>query len=312
MNFWGILPYIIVGAIIIFALIKLAPLFAILFQLIGIAYWFLCNLLKWVTWPLRWCVGKIKKLLCKIPALSTMQATTEVLDDRLVRFGGFSTLALFIFSVVFAAISLLVFWMQGRIADSLRDVLLNNTFGSFIVLIQNGFSFTPGALLSASFASFLAHVCIGKADRVKWYIWIPYCVVFIGMSSILSTFLTGTFDAVGTWGYNSAISIWNHNGSTFVKVLQFVPLIVLAYFALVSLAIIIREYFCSILFGVLTLIVLAIVMLIVQAFKAPAALSDIISTILFLSSLIGIEKVRDIIEKDMTEKADADEPVVLY
>lgn len=312
MNFWGILPYIIVGAIIIFTLIKLAPLFAILFQLIGIAYWFLCNLLKWVTWPLRWCAGKIKKLLCMIPVLGAVQDTAETLDDRLEPFGGFSTLALFISSVVFATISLLVFWKQGRIADSLRDVLLNNTFGSFIVLIQNGFAFTPGVLLSASFASFLAHVCIGKADRVKWYIWIPYCVVFIGMSSILSTFLTGTFDAVGTWGYNSVISIWNHNGSTFVKILQFVPLIVLAYFALVSLAIIVREYFCSILFGILTLIVLAIIMLIVQAFKVPSALSDIISSILLIGSLIGIEKVRDIIEKDMTEKADADDPVVLY
>ena len=312
MSFLELLPIIIVAVIVIYLLIKMAPLLEILFHLITIVYWFLCNLFKWIVWPLGWLANKIKQLLGKAPAIATIQATTEALDDTLERFGGLSPLVLFASSIVFIAISLLVFWCQGRLEDSLLGILLNNTFGSFLSLLQDGFSFTPGTLISASFASFLAHLCIDKADRVKWYIWIPYCVVFIGMSSILSSFFTGAFDAIGTWGYNSILALWNSTGSTFMKVLRFVPLIVLAYFAIVFLVITVREYFCSILFGVLGMIALIIIALILQAFNASSALTDLFVNVTVLGSMIGIEKIRSNIERDITEKADEESAPAVY
>ncbi len=313
MSFWEILPFIIVGAIIIYILIKCAPLIGALLQLIAVLYWFLCNAFEWVVKPLAFLWNKIKLLLCKVPFIHRLVDKKGSLDNRLDRFGGLSCLVLLGASVLFIAISLLASWKQGVLEDSLRDILLNNTFGSFLNLFETGFSLTPGLLISVCFASFLAHICIDKADRVKWYIWIPYCVIFIGMSSILSSYLTGIFDTVGTWGYNSIVSLWNNTSTSLaVKILRFVPLAVLAYFAVISLVIAIREYFCSVLFGIVGLIALLIVALLLHLFHASQIWNDIFVAVTVIGSIIGIEKIRGNIEKGMTEKAETEEetPVI--
>jgi len=123
-------------------------------------------------------------------------------------------------------------------------------------------------------------------------------VIFICMAALLTSFLAAPLEALGLWAYNTIVSLWRAKDvALYLQILKLIPLILLGYLAVVSLAVIVREYFCSIIYGIAALVVLAIVQFGLEKLGLAAAWVNIIVHVLLICIIVAIEYVRELIDE---------------
>ena len=217
---------------------------------------FVNDVFNFVTWPIR----KISQLVRAQSEEHTPRLIPKSLDAKFSAFGGVVTFFLFAASAIFVVVVFIVeICITKNAGDTLERIIFNTTMGAFLALFDEGFSFSPANLVAVGFSGFLASTCMSRADNVKWYVWVPYCTIFIAMSAIVASFLAGIFEIVGNWGLES-IEMLNKadNTSIFSLVGRSLALIVLAYFALVLIVMTAREYYACVCFGPLSMAIFTV------------------------------------------------------
>jgi len=275
-----------------------------LFTIAAYVYELLHGLLIWVTKPLAWLGERIGELynilIVRVDKNYVFRERIYSLDCKWRSMGGAVPVLLGLASVAFTVISSLgiIIFTQDTLGDVLERILFNTTFGAFVQLLMEGFSFSPAAIITAAFAGLLSNLCMGRVSKVKWYYWIPYCVIFICMAALLTSFLAAPLEALGLWAYNTIVSLWRAKDvALYLQILKLIPLILLGYLAVVSLAVIVREYFCSIIYGIAALVVLAIVQFGLEKLGLAAAWVNIIVHVLLICIIVAIEYVRELIDE---------------
>ena len=288
-----------------FEMIIGAVLVAVLVGIAYVAYKFLSMLLPWVnkvfefvTWPFR----KLWELLSELvegflPVGWTCGA--EI-------FGGVGSLVVFLASLAFVAVVCIVAAIRGNFSDTIEPMFFNTTMGTFYALFSDGLSISPATVAAVGFSGCLASTCMKSAEDIPWFIWIPYCIVFVAMSAFLVTFLTPVLETVGTWGWESLRGLWEDQATGFFgKLGRIIALLFLGYLAVVCLVMVVREYFACFCFGPITLAGIIAVMLILQfvfgaenGAQQPAWL-DAMVVVLFFGSMLFVEFMRERVEGDI-------------
>lgn len=238
-----------------------------LFSVIGVAvkiafygviylYIGILELGKLMSKPFEWLFKELKKQQEKhLPA-------PRQLDVVFFPFNGFWPFLLFVAALVFAAVA---FWISSLHWDKednyLTDLIFNTTLGSFTGFLSGGLDFTPATILAIAFSGTLMPMCMTahdpKFDKAPWYIRAVCYVVYLVAFSILARLLTGLFQTVGQWGYETIVSLWKQETRGFFptagKVLALIPL---CYVALLLCLITVKTYAESLLFGLLGMIAL--------------------------------------------------------
>jgi len=266
----------------------------------------ICN---FITWPLR----KLGQLLRSLtaPALDFFRSLTG--HHSLESFGGPGVLFFFLAALTFSVIYALLLVNGGESQNILELILYNTPMGAFILLIQNGFDFSvdPAALVAAGFSGFLATACMNRVSDLKWYVWAPYCLVFIAFSAIVASFCAGFFEAVGSWGITTITALSDATvGSGISLVFTYIALIVLGYLAIVLFSLVVREYYACLCFGPISLAVFVIVGGIFEKLVRPEQYegpgyhwSEYVLLLLLLSVLVLVEFIRDQYDKKMSLSA---------
>ena len=293
-----IIPLLIVGGIIYALCTVLAPYLAIAYNIAIFIYWLLNTAIKFLTTPFKLLAEWLSDLLFRSRKFSN---TFDKLDYKFDAMGGCVPFFLFLASLLFVLVYILFLVSGSMSATTIENIFFNTTVGSFFTLINSGFSFSPGVVLTAAFASLFAHLCIDKASETKWYVWIPYCIVFICMSTILAMLLSSAFDSFGTWGYNTIIALATAKTAIFWKILGFIPLILLGYLAITVIVITVREYFCSVVFGVAALLGLGVIAFAFQQVFGTAGWINTAFGFLFIAVIISVEKIRCIADDKLAE-----------
>lgn len=184
------------------------------------------------------------------------------LDSCFWVFNGFMPFLLFAAALIFAVAA---FWISASHWDKndnyLTDLIFNTTLGSFTGFLSGGLDFTPATIVAIAFSGTLIPLCMAshdpKFDKAPWYIRAVCYTVYLVAFSILARLLTGVFQTVGQWGYETIVSLWKQKASGFFptagKVLVLIPL---CYVALLLCLITVKTYAESLLFGLLGMIVL--------------------------------------------------------
>lgn len=227
---------------------------------------FVNDVFNFVTWPIH----KIGQLIRKQGQEHTPRLIPEALDAKFSAFGGAGTFFLFAASAIFVVVVFVVeICITKTAGDTLERIIFNTTMGAFLALFEEGFSFSPANLVAVGFSGFLASTCMNRAENVKWYIWVPYCTIFIAMSAIVASFLAGIFEIVGNWGLESIEMLEKTGDSSFFPLVgRTIALIILAYFALVLIVMTAREYYACICFGPLSMALFCIAGMLIQHFWA--------------------------------------------
>lgn len=217
-----------------------------------------------VKWIVKKCRGEQKEDQPPSPFRSTLKR----LDDRFSSMGGFVTFVLFALSAVFViAVLVIDACITKSTGATIERIFFNTTLGSCLAILTFGASFSPADLIAVGFSSFLASVCMDRAKKVSWYIWLLYSIIFIAMSAILASYLSDIFELVGNWGLSSidalAESAYNSFWSTLGRA---VVLIILCYLALVLAVMTFREYYVSFCYGSISMTVFAVACILLNAF----------------------------------------------
>ncbi|MBO5837622.1 MAG: hypothetical protein J6Q92_07010 [Oscillospiraceae bacterium] len=187
------------------------------------------------------------------------------LDSCFWAFNGFMPFLLFAAALIFAVVS---FWISASHWDTndnyLIDLIYNTTLGSFTGFLSGGLDFTPATIVAIAFSGTLMPLCMAshdpEFDRAPWYIRAVCYTVYLVAFSILARLLTGLFQTVGQWGYNTIVSLYNRKTEGFFATAgKVLPLIPLCYVALLLCLITVKTYAESLLFGFLGMIALFLV-----------------------------------------------------
>ena len=264
-----------------------------------VAYRFLSLLLPWVskifdfiTWPIRKLWEMLKMLVEGILPVG-LTCGAEM-------FGGVGSLIVFLASLAFVVVVCIVAAIRGDFSDTMEPLIYNTTMGTFYALFSEGFSISPATVLAVGFSGFLASTCMKSAEDIPWFIWIPYCIVFVAMSAFLVTYLTPAIESVGTWGWDSLRSLWADKGTGFFgKLGRGIALLFLGYLTLVCLVMVVREYFACLCFGPITLVAIILVMLLMQIITGTGngvpepTWMGVVIVILFFGSMLFVEFMRE-------------------
>lgn len=213
----------------------------------------------------------------------------------------------FVWSLVYI---ILAFINNG--AQNVITIAFNGTtLGGFVQLMANGVTasgnFDYTAMMAAGLSSFLSLFYMGftvnalkdsDCHPVLYWTLIPiFNVAFLFLSSLLGVHLADwCADAANFLVslYEQLLSVFRSNtGNFLLNLLKGIGtgllLLVMLYAALVTLATVIREYFASIMYGIFALAVLIVVGLVFQEWLGW---SNVIVSILFLATFIGMEYIR--------------------
>lgn len=242
---------------------------------------------------------------------------TARLNAKFSAFNGFYPFLLFVSAIVFCGVVITVQVINWDPSNNFFATLLFNTpMLSMVSLFQEGLDFTPGAIVAIAFAGYLFRLCmeahnstttvLGKEETVypKLYIRIPCYIVYLVASCILASLLGGVFQSVGTWGLGAIRSLWTNTNRAFFpmvgKILLLIPLVYVAFFLLL---VVVREYAETIVFGLVSFLILMFAgLVIVLLTKNFPVLQSILSAILGFGLIIGADVVRNIFVDKFDDK----------
>ena len=253
---------------------------------------FVSRLFDIITWPIRKVWERLKSFVEDLlPVGLTTGAET---------FGGMGSLVIFLASLAFVLIVCVATGIRGELSDVMERMIYNTTMGTFFSLFSGGFDISPAAVVAVGFSACLATTCMKSAEDVPWFIWIPYCLVFVAMSAILASYLAPVFETVGNWGVGSLQSLWSNSGAGFFgKLGRVIALVFLGYFAVVCFVMVLREYYACLCFGPITLAAILAVTVILQittGYGTGADVGvwvDVLYAIMFFGGMILIEYLRE-------------------
>lgn len=209
---------------------------------------------------------------------------------------------------------------DAKSEDFVENLIFSTTLGSILSLFQDGFDISPATLFAIAFSGFVFSGCMstltkkiedptGKTieEKAKFYIRIPCFLVYFTMSASLALMLSGVFQAVGNWGFNTIINLYNQKSTSFFPVLgKILAMIPLLYAAMLLMLIAVKEYAESAVFGFVGFLLLIVCMLIEQLIlkhvAPPSELTlDIIEITILLGVIFTMEAVRPLVLRKFEE-----------
>ena len=278
--------------------------------------WVVAKFAITAAWYVYICIGMLSKLMSK-PfgfALKKIKGffarklpVPETLNRKFSAFNGFAPFLLFSGALVFAVVA---FWISSRNWSAhdnyLTYMVFNTTVGSFFGFFSDGIDFTPATLVAIAFSGALLPLCMSTHNRedkkAPVYIRVPCYSVYLVAGSILAVLLTGVFQAVGQWGYQTIMDLYHQkNGGFFLTVGKILALIPLGYMALLLLLIAIKTYAECFLFGLLGAIGLIVLALLVELVPDTyQVLKNILEVIILLGMFFGL----DVLQSKALDKLD--------
>ena len=274
---------------------------AVIFQIIGWLITFAFNaviyiyagmmtLIDLMSKPFGWAKDKIKGFLAKKITIS------DDLNKKFRAVNGFAPFILLMSALLFSAVAFAISSLNWDKNDNyLTYMLYNTTLGSVSGFLSEGLPFTPATLVAIAFSGMLLPMCMNahnqKEKKAPIYIRIPCYVVYLVAGSILAMILSPVFQAVGDWGYQTIVALFNGLGESIIlSILEIIVLIPLCYIALLLCLITIKTYAECIVFGILGTIVLFLVGMLIQLIpEAYATLGEVLLIIFVLGLFFGLD-----------------------
>lgn len=241
----------------------LSFLFSIIGLVIKIAFYAVIYLYIGIKMLIDLMSKPFNEILKKINA-SYRKRLSYSLDRRFSAFNGFLPFALFMTALIFAVVA---FWISARHWDAhdnyLIDMIYNTTLGSFTGFFSGGLDFTPATIVAIAFSGTLMSLCMDshntEYEKAKWYVRAPCYIVYLVAGSILALMLTGTFQTVGQWGYDTIVSLYQRKTEGFFPIVgKILALLPLCYMALLLCLNAVKTYAESLLFGFLGMVALVL------------------------------------------------------
>lgn len=276
-------------------------MFSLIFQLLGwlisfafnaliYIYGFIVMLSNLMSKPFQLLWDKLKAFLDnKLPISGN-------LNRKFSAFNGFGPFVLLIVATVFSGVS---FWISSYNWDSNDNyftyILYNTTLGSFIGFMNDGLDFTPATLVAIAFTGSLMSACMDAYDpedeKAPIYIRIPCYVVYLVTFSILAIMLSGVFQTVGQWGYETILALYHKDGGSFWAVVgKILAMIPLCYVALLLCLITVRTYAECCVFGILGMIILIVGGLLLQLIPdSYKTLEEVLTAVFALGLFFGLD-----------------------
>ena len=279
------------------------------------AYKFIGMLINLMLKPFALLLSKLKIFFAeKLPS-------TKMLDEKFSAFHGFLPFALFTTALTFVIVTCCIYiFNDAKKADFVMNLIFSTTLGSILSLFQDGFDISPATLFAIAFSGFIFSACMdtltkktkdpaGKIieEKAKFYIRIPCFLVYFTMAASLALMLSGVFQAVGNWGFNTIVNLYNQKSTSFFPVLgKILAMIPLIYVAMLLLLIAVKEYAESAVFGfvgfLLLLVCLLIEQIILKRVAPPSELTlDIIEIAILLGVIFTMEAVRPFVLRKFDE-----------
>ena len=274
---------------------------AIIFQVLGFLisfafhavlyiYAIITMLIDLMSRPFQKLADKIKELLAKrfpIP---------DKLNSKFRAVNGFAPFVLLVAAIIFSVVAFVISSFAWDKNDNyLTYMLYNTTLGSVAGFLSDGLPFTPATLVAIAFSGMLLPMCMDAHNtenkKAPIYIRIPCYMVYLVTSSIVAMMLSGVFQAVGEWGYQSILALYHGLGeSVFLSIVKIIALIPLCYVALLLCMITIKTYAECIVFGFLGVVVLFLAGFLIQLIpESYAVLAEALTIILVLASFFSLD-----------------------
>ena len=236
-----------------------------------------------------------EKLSCTSVGISL-----DVLNDRFHHFNGFIPFCLFIVGAVYSIILLLLqIGVEDGFTDYAQTLVFHTPVGSFLGFLEEGLNFTPATAVSIAFSGAVFSAVMGneKPEGFLGYLFhfLRHLVFFVA-SAHLAVLLSGVFQSVGDWGFDTIKTLFNKETNTFFSTLgKFLLILLIGYPALELLLLAVKEYTECIVLGVLYLIFVLLVSVVMQyILKFPN--SDVLEWIMVIV-LFAVDLFRPFIDK---------------
>ena len=220
------------------------------------------------------------------------------LDCTFAVFGNFLGFVSFTAAGVFVLLFVLISLLTGTTAEELGTALLDNTLmGSFISVIsdlqgQTGENFTPVAVVAIGTSAFISNFLSMPLENARWYIRTLTYVLFMAVTAALAMLLTGVFQTVGTWGYETIMSLYHQGITTFWATAgRYIALAFLCYLALMLVLMALKEYANCFAFVPICLMLWGLCMMAIGHFWP--GMSEIWNYILAIVVIIGVELLQN-------------------
>ena len=275
----------------------ISAIFSLIGFLLKVAYHVILYVYAIVVWlsllmskPFRLLLDKIKDSLGrKLPV-------PERLNQRFSVFNGLVPFLLLMTALVFSA---LAFWISSRNWDPndnyLTYMIYNTTLGSFLGFVSGDLEFTPATVVAIAFSGAILPLCMDahntEYEEAPIYIRIPCYAAYLIACSILATMLTGVFQSLGQWGYQTIVDLFQQTGGTFFaqagKIIVMIPL---CYVALLLCLITVRTYAECFVFGLVGMVGLIVVLLLLELIpEAYNTLKEILSVVIVVVMFFGLD-----------------------
>ena len=180
-----------------------------------------------------------------------------------------------------------------------QELIYNTTIGFIIGMIENGQEVTPAAFAAIAFSGALLPLCL-KAHKsdindVPFYVHIPCYLVYLVFSASLAMMLTGIFQAIGDWGFQAIVTLFNEGNNEFFPILgKILALIPLCYFALLIGLVAVKNFAETFVFGTLGMVVVLIVSVLMMLLvpEDMEALRNTVFTITMVALLVGLDALQ--------------------
>ena len=233
----------------------------LLFIITGI-YHTICFLVKLLPCP----IVKLYKWIKDRLEYTDVGLTLSDWNDTFSWFNGLLPFCLFIISGIYTVIMLCIAaCTEGGMNAFLETIIFNTPVGSFLGFFNDGLNFTPATIVSIAFTGAICAACLGKPEDVGYVSHTLRYIVFWVATSHLAVQLTGLFQIIGDWSYNTIVTLFQAETNAFFPTLgKVLAIIVLCYPALQLVLLALKEYSEATIYGIIFLLIGIVLSLLLQ------------------------------------------------
>ena len=265
----------------------LAMLWHLICFLIVNIYYTICIVAYYMAWPFVWLYKWVKEKL----EFTAVGLFFDDWNDRFCLFNGLVPFCLLIAGFIYSIIVLLVnAGVNGGLLEYVQTLMFHTPVGSFVGFFNDGLNFTPMTAVSIAFSGTLFGLCMGsrKPENFgEFMLDLLRRIVFFVAFAHLALLLSGVFQAVGDWGFNIIVNLYNAETHSFFPTLGKI----LLFMAL-------KEYAECIFFGIVFLLALIVLTILLQfVFKVPRDIQNLITSIVGIVLIFVVDLFRPYIDK---------------